>query len=303
MVARARNVKPGLFINNELAEIDPLGRLLFIGLWTIADREGRLKDIPVKIKAQVLPYDDCDVDRLLADLATKDFITRYDVDGSQYIQINNFLKHQNPHMKEAASEIPPPCQNDAHSEVAPNKHSKSTVQAQKEHTTNPADSLNPLIDSLTPLPDSLKDPGGRGGVDGGFKKIVKAYENNLHPLTPINQDMLCDWLNEGMDADVIVYAIKQAVQANVRTAKYVNGILRNLFAENVRTMAGVEARERDHTNTKQGKKFNEGNGAGGKPYKKALTPAEIKRADEAQKRIQEASERMRLKYESEESVP
>ena len=30
----ARNIKPAFFDNDELAENDPLGRLLFIGLWT-----------------------------------------------------------------------------------------------------------------------------------------------------------------------------------------------------------------------------------------------------------------------------
>jgi hypothetical protein len=62
-MARARNIKPGFFANDVLAEIDPLGRLLFAGLWTIADREGRLEDRIKKIKAQILPYDDCDCDQ------------------------------------------------------------------------------------------------------------------------------------------------------------------------------------------------------------------------------------------------
>lgn len=50
-MARARNIKPAFFMNDELAEIDPLGRLLFIGLWTIADREGRLEDRPARHKS------------------------------------------------------------------------------------------------------------------------------------------------------------------------------------------------------------------------------------------------------------
>lgn len=57
-MARSRNIKPAFFFNEQLAEVAPLGRLLFIGLWTIADREGRLEDRPRKIKAEVLAYDD-----------------------------------------------------------------------------------------------------------------------------------------------------------------------------------------------------------------------------------------------------
>ena len=147
-MARSRNIKPGFFKNDILAELQPLTRLLFIGLWCLADREGRLEDRPKRIKAEVLPYDNCDIDKLLTQLDGARFIHRYQVDGNEYIEIPNFTKHQNPHMKEQASEIP-----------APNKHSASTVQEPNEHGTCPADSLNPLIDSLNPITDSLH----RGG--------------------------------------------------------------------------------------------------------------------------------------------
>ena len=95
-MARSRNIKPGFFLNDQLAEIEPLGRLLFAGLWCIADREGRLEDRPRRIKAEVLPYDNCDVDELLNQLAGRGFIVRYEVDGEGYIQVVNFIKHQNP---------------------------------------------------------------------------------------------------------------------------------------------------------------------------------------------------------------
>ena len=110
-----RTLKPSFFLNDVLAEIPPLGRLLFQGLWCIADREGRLEDRPARIKAEVLPYDDANVDSLLNELARRGFITRYAVGIARYIQINAFTKHQNPHLKEAASTIP-----------APDKHSAST---------------------------------------------------------------------------------------------------------------------------------------------------------------------------------
>jgi hypothetical protein len=150
-MARARNIKPGFFINDELAEIEPLGRLLFAGLWCLADREGRLEDRPKRIKAEVLPYDDCDVDKLLNDLQDRGFIVRYEVDGNQYIQVINFKKHQNPHVKEADSIIPPPPTD----EPVPEKHSASTVQAPKQHSENPADSLNLIPDSLNLIPEDI----------------------------------------------------------------------------------------------------------------------------------------------------
>ena len=98
-MARARNIKPAFFENDILADCQPLSRLLFIGLWTIAD------------KAQLLPYDNCDCKKLLNELEKNGFIVSYKVKESVYIQILNFDKHQNPHIKETASTIPAPCKN------------------------------------------------------------------------------------------------------------------------------------------------------------------------------------------------
>jgi hypothetical protein len=107
-MARSRNLKPGFFTNDLLAECDPLARLMFAGLWTIADSEGRLEDRPRKIKAEVLPYDDCSPDALLDQLAHRAFIHRYVVGETRLIQICNFRKHQTPHQKEPGSQWPEP---------------------------------------------------------------------------------------------------------------------------------------------------------------------------------------------------
>jgi hypothetical protein len=138
-MARSRNLKPSFFTNDKLADIDPLGRLLFAGLWTIADREGRLEDRPKRIKAEILPYDNANTDKLLLDLQAAGFILRYSVNGSRYIQVLAFTKHQNPHVREGPSTIP-----------APDKHSASTVPgpAIPEPARLIPDSPIPLTDSL-----------------------------------------------------------------------------------------------------------------------------------------------------------
>lgn len=107
-MARARNIKPGTMENEALAALPPLHRLLWIYLWMLADREGRLEDRPQRIKAKALPYDDANADAMLADLQRAGFIVRYTVGGCRYVQIANFAKHQKPHANEAKSEIPPP---------------------------------------------------------------------------------------------------------------------------------------------------------------------------------------------------
>jgi len=103
---RSRNIKPGYFKNEVLAECSPLARILFVGLWCYADREGRFEYRPKRIKIELLPYDDCCCDDLLVELEGKGFIERYTIDSHVYIQILSFSKHQNPHKKEKQSTIP-----------------------------------------------------------------------------------------------------------------------------------------------------------------------------------------------------
>ena len=104
---RARNIKPGFFKNEMLGDLPPMVRLLFAGLWCMADRSGRLEDRPKRIRAEILPYDDCDVDGLLQRLAGAGFIRRYVVNGKRFICIPTFLNHQKPHNREKPSDIPP----------------------------------------------------------------------------------------------------------------------------------------------------------------------------------------------------
>jgi len=150
---RARNIKPGFFKNEELGEKDPLARILFQGLWCMADREGRLEDRPARIKAEILPYDTCDIESLLSSLAEGDdpFILRYESEDRRYIQVIHFIKHQNPHLRENESTIPAPDKPSASTRLAPDKHQTSTVLAPDRPSASPADSLIP--DSL--IPDSL----------------------------------------------------------------------------------------------------------------------------------------------------
>lgn len=199
-MARARNIKPGFFANDQLAEIEPLGRLLFAGLWTIADREGRLEDRPKKIKAALLPYDDCDIDNLLTALHYAGFISRYVVDGQNYIQIINFAKHQNPHPKEALSIIP----------AIPIKESEkqltSNLLESGETITKNTDSPIPItIPSDSPTPITA----GQGGSQREPKKENHFNEFWLaYPRKDAKKDAWKAWgqLKPGNDLFVEIMA-------------------------------------------------------------------------------------------------
>lgn len=154
-MARARNIKPALFKNEVLGVADPLLTLLFEGLWLLADREGRLEDRPLRIKAEVFPYrDGLNIEEMLNWLDANDFIIRFSVDGKRYIQIDNFTKHQNPHKNEPPSEIP---------SVSDGCRTSDKVGTSSETIGSaPADSLS--LDSGFLIPDPLTPSLAPGAV-------------------------------------------------------------------------------------------------------------------------------------------
>lgn len=149
-MARARNIKPGFFQNETLGDIDPLARLFFIGLWTIADYKGCLEFRKKRIKVQLLPYDECDIGQLAITLERSGFISIYSVAGQEYLKIHNFERHQNPHKneRESGSDIP---------EMPVNTEAKEDSRLiainLEQNGTARASSLFPLPSSLNP--DSL----------------------------------------------------------------------------------------------------------------------------------------------------
>lgn len=163
---RARSLKPGFFKNEELAACGFPAMLLFAGLWTIADREGRLEDRPKRIKAEIFPYhSNVSVEKLLSVLEKNGFILRYEVDGVKYIAIPTWKRHQNPHVKEAASTIPAPCSPGASTVQAPEIPERAGLTPdslnltpdsgkREPETALPRDALGPVI----PIRDA-KDAG------------------------------------------------------------------------------------------------------------------------------------------------
>lgn len=201
-MARARNIKPKFFTNEQLVGVSFAYRLLFIGLWTVADRAGRLADRPLQIKLQVFPGDDVDVNAGLDELVLAGLLLRYSVDGIKYIQILTFNKHQNPHKDESVSEIP-----------APYLHCASTVVAPDLQGNCRADSLS--LDSLNLSPDPsiphAKPTRGKktSTDDPDFDEAYDAY-----PKRPgcSKQDALKAWgarLRDGAKPDAIIAGVRR----------------------------------------------------------------------------------------------
>lgn len=200
-MARARNIKPGFFQNENLVEYPFEVRLLFIGLWTLADKKGRLEDRPKKIKMGVFPADDVNVENGLALLEADKFIDRYEVDGVKYIQISNWEKHQSPHHTEKDSVIPPL------------SNSGEPVKPQKQDGGNPPDSLihrftdSPIQKTVASTRASTdpQSPSPGGAASARMRQAGLADANPSHPK-------LLALLAAGITLDELWQAASEAVQ-------------------------------------------------------------------------------------------
>lgn len=139
-----------------MAAVSAEGERTFIRLWTHCDDDGRAKDHPKLLKAQLFPlHDDVsadDVDRHLDELVRAGCIVRYRVGGERFLCVPSWSDHQKP-QKKLTSKLPP--------------------VENADEVVKPTDS-----DTTTrPLPERC-GPVGRGGVlvEGGEGAIPRTAD-------------------------------------------------------------------------------------------------------------------------------
>jgi hypothetical protein len=104
-MARIRTIKPEFFTSDDICALSPLARLLYVGLWCEADREGRLVWTPGVMKRRYLPDDACDIETLGAELTGRGLLRLY---GDGLACIPSFARHQQVNIREAQSKLPSP---------------------------------------------------------------------------------------------------------------------------------------------------------------------------------------------------
>lgn len=87
-------------------------RMLYMGLWNLADEAGRCRGGVRYIKGQIFPYDDdltADrVDALLCELASASKVLRYRVGDDHYLFLPNLARHQPLQPDKTPSKLPEP---------------------------------------------------------------------------------------------------------------------------------------------------------------------------------------------------
>ena len=95
---RIRSIKPEFWSSESVGRLSRDARLLFIGLWSLADDSGRLRGALTYIAGSLLAYDGDAVGKVggwVEELEREKMVRRYKCgDGNTYLDIPNWLKHQ-----------------------------------------------------------------------------------------------------------------------------------------------------------------------------------------------------------------
>ncbi len=113
MKRRTRMVRPAVFDDEALGRCSGDAFRLYIGLYTLADRAGRLAWNRKAVDYQLFPYnDEVDVEALLQELVGAKLAVAYEASGRRYVYLPGFaeggLNEQRVHRNEADSEHPAP---------------------------------------------------------------------------------------------------------------------------------------------------------------------------------------------------
>ena len=86
-MARIRTIKPEFWTAEQIMELSPLARLLFIGMWNFCDDRGVHPVAYKTLKAEVFPADDLlssDVERLVAEIMAQGLLSEFEAEGRRW---------------------------------------------------------------------------------------------------------------------------------------------------------------------------------------------------------------------------
>lgn len=102
-------IDPNIWQSEDFSKLSTLGKLVFIGLFSLADDEGKGRCNPVFLKSTLFPYEEsirsADIDKTLSEISSNMSVVFYSCDGSNYYSLlswNTFQKIDRP----TSSKIP-----------------------------------------------------------------------------------------------------------------------------------------------------------------------------------------------------
>jgi hypothetical protein len=109
--------------------------MVFIGLFSVADDEGKGRSKPVYVKSTIFPYDEdlrvSDIEKALSEIGTKMSVTFYSHGGNEYYRLDHWAQWQRVD-KPTPSKIPDPESFPTDSGITPESFSTDSCLKEKK---------------------------------------------------------------------------------------------------------------------------------------------------------------------------
>lgn len=252
-----RMIDPSFWQSESMANLSRDQRLLFIGLFSNADDQGRLKGHPAIVRSLVYPFDDIGASEIESDLkALADIgsIIFYEVNSRRIIQIVNWWKYQSPQWA-YPSEYPPPegwqdrlryrkngqvitenwdngggytdlPEDDGNSEMAEIVAQLELVQEGDIGNALPNELPNALPKALVVNSSNKINLNQEKEADDYVKRIFCLHEQEIGFISPITADKIKD-ITATYPIEWVELAYQRSVLQGVRKINYIEAILRN----------------------------------------------------------------------------
>lgn len=173
-MTRKRMIDPGIWQSEQVGTLPPEGRLLFIGMFSNADDEGRLKASPAYLKAIIFPYDENltlkRVEELKQQIASHGLVVLYRSAAQEYLWLPTWDRYQKIKTPSPSQLPPPPAGSPI--PLTPSTRSEEEPPAQR-----------PTTGMETP-PSDVQDDGRllRQDIAAGGETLPKDFRNDGETL-------------------------------------------------------------------------------------------------------------------------
>ena len=182
-----------LWTSEQFGKLSDRAKLLFIGMITLADDDGKLRGNPAYLRGQIFPYEESitvtDVLQVRNEIKKNGLIELYSVDGFEYIQHPKWSEYQKIR-KDLYKESSLPSRNKSvtkplrKSTLSKDKISKDKIR--QIAGTSPAD-ISSLIDSFKEINPVYKKWFGNTTQRGACERLIE--QHSLKKLLDIIQGL------------------------------------------------------------------------------------------------------------------
>jgi DnaD/phage-associated family protein len=247
-VARKRMIDPNIWTSEDVARLTIFERLLLIGMFSNSDDYGKGRANTTFLRSIIFPYDDVDLKKIeeaLGRIKANIGIILYEINGSKYYKFLNWVKWQKVE-KPQPSKIPEPIEqleeesgNDSGNdrgrrEVNISKYNISKDNIKQQQQKEKTEEEKPLT-----LQQGKND----------FEK--KYFECFGTMITIAILQEIREFLNDNLDAALIIETMHDAARANARSWNYSKKILNTCVLDKILTLEQYKIKQLDYENKKK----------------------------------------------------